>query len=454
MIAFANPWAWLGAMALALPIAVHLLRRHRATRRPFPTLRFLPDARVVAVRRHRPTDVPLMLIRLAVVAAAVVALAQPVWRNAPAARAIAPGLSRAVIVDRSPRMSQPSDDGRPGVDRAAAEVSRLSGATSQIVVDAADIRQGLAAAIGWANRHAGDREIVVVSSFAAGSVSAADAAGVPSGVGLKLIQVPLNLNAEPTGLALDGRSPAGESRSVTPRLTLTPGETAVSWVTGPAAPSAPIDWRIRPEDAAGLRAAAGAALEIGVATRAADRPVVVVLPGAPDRASLSADAHAIDTPWMFDAVRSLSEDRLLASVARTATAVPADVPSVSTPIVRDERGTIVLAGARTGSKPAHLLLFSNAAAPALFTAALSAAVAGATRAGSWSALEPTSISRDELTRLERPTGSTVPSAPAVEGAPFGRWLWVAALVLLALEWWWRRRPVPAAVSSMGDRRVA
>ncbi|HKW00907.1 MAG TPA: BatA domain-containing protein [Vicinamibacterales bacterium] len=454
MIAFANPWAWFGAMALALPIAVHLLRRHRATRRPFPTLRFLPDARVVAVRRHRPTDVPLMFIRLAVVAAAVVALAQPVWRNASAVRAAGPGLSRAVIVDRSPRMSQPSDDGRPGVDRAAAEISRLSSATNQIVVDAADIRQGLAAAIGWANRQTGDREVVVVSSFAAGSLSATDAAAVPSGVGLKLIQIPLNLNAQPAGLALDGQSAAGESRTMTPRLTLTPAETAVSWVTGPAAPSAPIDWRARPEDAAGLRAAAGAAFEVGVPTRAADRPVVVVLPGAPDRASLSTSAHAIDTPWMFDAVRALSEDRLLASVARTATAVTADAPAVFTPIVADERGATLLAAARTDSNPAQLLLFSNAAAPTLFTAALSTAIAGATRAGTWSALEPTSISRDELTRWERPTGSTGPSAPAVEGAPLGRWLWVAALVLLGLEWWWRRRPEPAATSSMGDRRVA
>lgn len=454
MIAFANPWAWLGAAALALPIAVHLLRRHRATRRPFPTLRFLPDARVVAVRRHRPTDVPLMLIRLAVVAAAVIALAQPVWRNASATRAADPGLSRAVVVDRSPRMAQPSDDGRPGGERAAAEVNRLSGATNQIVVDAADIRAGLAAAIGWATRQTGDREIVVVSSFAAGSLSAADAAAVPAGVGLKLIPVPVNLDSQPAGLPLDARSTRAESRRVTPRMTLTPGQTAVSWATGPAASSAPIDWRARAEDAAGLATATGAALDVGVPVRAADRPVVVVLPGAADRGSLSTGAQPIDTPWMFDVVRTLSEDRLLTSVARTTTPVAADVPPVFTPIVRDESGKIVLAGARAGSSPTQLVLLSTAPAATLFTAALSTAIAGATRAGAWIALEPTSISRDELTRWERPTGSTAPSSPAVEGAPLGRWLWVAALVLLGLEWWWRRRPEPVATSSVGDRRVA
>jgi len=31
---------------------------------------------------------------------------------------------------------------------------------------------------------------------------------------------------------------------------------------------------------------------------------------------------------------------------------------------------------------------------------------------------------------------------------------VAALILLGLEWWWRRRPEPVATSSLGDRRVA
>jgi hypothetical protein len=454
MIAFANPWAWIGAVALALPIAVHLLRRHRATRRPFPTLRFLPDARVVAVRRHRPTDVPLMLIRLAVVAAAVMALAQPFWRNASAARAVAPGLSRAVVVDRSPRMAQPSDDGRPGVERAAAEMSRLGGATNQIVVDAIDIRAALAAAIGWAARQTGDREIVVISSFAAGSVNAADAATVPPGVGLKLISIVLNLSTQSAGLPLDARSDRGASQSVTPRLTLGPEETAVSWATAPAAPSASIDWRVRPEDVAGLATATGAALDVGAPARAADRPVLVVLPGAADRASLSTGARAIDTPWMFDVVRALSEDRLLISVSRTTTAASADVPSIFTPIVRDEAGNTVLAGARAGSAPAQLLLLSNAPAATLFTAALSTAIAGATRAGTWSALEPASISRDELTRWERPTGSTVPASPAVEGAPLGRWLWVAALILLGLEWWWRRRPEPVATSSLGDRRVA
>ena len=157
---------------------------------------------------------------------------------------------------------------------------------------------------------------------------------------------------------------------------------------------------------------------------------------------------------MFDVVRALREDRLLTSVARTTTPVAADVPSIFTPIVRDEAGKVVLAGARVGSAPTQLLLLSNAPAATLFTAALSTAIAGATRAGTWSALEPTSILRDELRRWERPTGSTEPSSPAVDGAPFGRWLWVAALVLLGFEWWWRRRPEPVATSSLGGRRVA
>src|SRR5262249_37826389 len=155
---------------------------------------------------------------------------QPVWRNASEARATTPGLSRAVVVDRSPRMLRPSDDGRPGTERAAAEVSRLSNATNQIVVDAAEIRAGLAAAIGWAARQTGDREIVVVPNFPAGSLSAADVAAVPSGVGLRLISVPLNVNLQPAGPPLDARSNRGEPQAVMPRVTLTQEDTAVSWV--------------------------------------------------------------------------------------------------------------------------------------------------------------------------------------------------------------------------------
>jgi hypothetical protein len=238
-------------------------------------------------------------------------------------------------------------------------------------------------------------------------------------------------------------------------LTLGPAETAVAWALGPAAASAPVDWRARAEDRAALVTATAAALDVGAPVRPADRPVVVVLPGAPDWPALATGAVAIDSAWMFHVARTLANDRALTSMGRATASTAAELPVPFTPIVRGARGEVLLAGARIGPGPPQLLLMSNAAAPAPFTAALAVAIANATHDFDWSAFEPSSIPRDQLARLERPIGSPVRSAPSVEGAPLGRWLWAVALVWLVVEWWWRRRPEPAAAATAtGDRRVA
>ena len=455
MIAFANPWAWVGALALALPIAVHLLRRHRAARRSFPTLRFLPEARVVAVRRHRPTDVPLMLIRLAIVAAAVVALAQPIWRDAAAARAAGPQLSRAVVIDRSPGMARPSDDGRPLAQRADEEVDRLANVANQVLIDATDLRAGLLSAAGWAARQTGPREVIVVSSFPLGSLDSTDIAALSKGVGIKFLQLALKVESQIVGPFLEARGDHDTPRSLTPRLTLAPGETAVSWDAADATRTTTfIDWRVRAEDRLALGAATAASFDVGVAALPADRAVVVVLPDAPDRAALSASAVPIDAVWMFDVIHELSRSPLLTSLARTMSASAPALPMTFTPIVQGARGDVLLAGGRLGSGAPQLLLVSNAPVSTVFTAALSTAIADATHAADWNALEPSSIPEDQLTRWQRPTDLAAPATPSFDGAPVGRWLWVVALVFLGVEWWWRRRPEPAAATPEVSRRVA
>ena len=437
MIGFANPWAWIGALALALPVAVHLLRRHRATRRLFPTLKFLPEARVVAVRRHRPTDVALMVVRSLIVAAAVVALAQPIWRDRASASGSAPSeLARAVVVDRAVPPSQ-SVGGEE--------------ATTQVVVEATDLRASLASAIGWVARQTGRREIVVISSFAVGSVAASDIASVPAGVGVRFVQVPVATDRHPTGPPL---ARGVSARGLAPRLTLSPGETTVAWADARATESPRIDWRIKPEDAAGLAIATGAALDVGLPARARDRPVTIALPDAPDRAQLVADARPIDQPWMFDITRALAADATMASAARLTQATSRDLPATLTPVVRDADGAVLLAAGSTGASPPRVLLISNAPAATVFTAAIAAAVAGATRATRWSTLEPDMIPRDELTRWERPIASLPGLDSPTTGAPLGRWLWIVALVWIAFETWWRRRMDAADEPPVVNRRVA
>jgi hypothetical protein len=84
-----------GALAALVPLAAHLIRRRPPQRAPFPTARFLaPDPRN-AVRVSRPTDLGLLLLRMAVLLLLGAGLARPSWL--PAARGLVP----VVLLDRS-----------------------------------------------------------------------------------------------------------------------------------------------------------------------------------------------------------------------------------------------------------------------------------------------------------------------------------------------------------------
>ena len=102
------PWAFVGVAAVALPVLVHWLARHDADRRLFPTVRFLPSTPPTSVRRHRLTDVALLALRCALVAAAAAALAQPALTTPPAPGGTPP---RAVVVDTSASMQRTLADG-------------------------------------------------------------------------------------------------------------------------------------------------------------------------------------------------------------------------------------------------------------------------------------------------------------------------------------------------------
>src|SRR5688500_20219498 len=72
-----NPLMLAGLAAAALPVIIHLLRRHRAARVPFPTLRFLTDSRAAAVKLRSLSDPWLLVVRVLTIAAAALAAAQP-----------------------------------------------------------------------------------------------------------------------------------------------------------------------------------------------------------------------------------------------------------------------------------------------------------------------------------------------------------------------------------------
>ena len=99
MIRWLNPSAGWALALLAIPIAIHLLRAHRAERRPFPTLRFVPASRTAAVRMRLPSDLGLLALRVAIVAAAIGAAAQPLVLTTRRLDAWNTRTARAIVVD-------------------------------------------------------------------------------------------------------------------------------------------------------------------------------------------------------------------------------------------------------------------------------------------------------------------------------------------------------------------
>jgi integral membrane sensor domain MASE1 len=105
-----NPLALVALAAVSAPVLIHLLVQRRAERFPFPTLRFLRPTRLAAIRRHVLEDIPLLLVRAAILAAAVSALAGPLLVTAARRHAWDRRLVRAVVVDDAAgaRRLQPS----------------------------------------------------------------------------------------------------------------------------------------------------------------------------------------------------------------------------------------------------------------------------------------------------------------------------------------------------------
>lgn len=83
MMAFVLPWVFGLAVAAALTItALHLLSVRRPPELLLPTARFLPERDVRAVSRtKRPSDVWLLLVRVMLLLAAGVAIAEPYWHT-------------------------------------------------------------------------------------------------------------------------------------------------------------------------------------------------------------------------------------------------------------------------------------------------------------------------------------------------------------------------------------
>jgi hypothetical protein len=434
---FLNPWAWIGLAALALPILIHLIGRGRPTVIPFPTLRFLTATREQPVRRRRLQDIPLLLLRLAVFAVAVAALAQPLASWLPGGAGDR-GVSRAIVVDTSASMARATTDGRT----AAAIAEDLATAATQDAgisrrVDAAAIEAGVNTGVAWLLERPSPRELVVISDFARGAIDASALAAVPDDIGIELQRA----GVPATARAAEFQTTSAEG---TRRAVVTPADsvTSVAWLQNSSGVRAGLPQFLTisagSDRAADVDRMIRAVRDIGMPAGNAGRPVRVVFAGAPAESSLRASARPLDRPWMFDVMAGVEQDE-------TTKALMGDTPApLEWAATGDGEGAAV-----TIFVPASV---TRAAGAAIVAAAWRhASSAAATSPGEW---ESVPMDDAALRALERtPDPSAAAGAAPDESGSQGRWLWALVLLLLGVETVVRRTQSPGADTSQEAPRA-
>ena len=161
-----QPWAWLGLGALVVPVLVHLLSKRPARTQAFPSLRFLAQSPLRPTRRTRISDWPLLLVRLAILLAAVAALAQPTRRAA---------------------VNAGNGDGSRIrlVDTLTSDVASLRADSTESVATA-QLADGLRTAVARLRALPAPRTLEVVSTFTDGVVDSSMFSAVPRDVSLAL----------------------------------------------------------------------------------------------------------------------------------------------------------------------------------------------------------------------------------------------------------------------------
>ena len=447
MIGWLHPAA-LGWMALlAVPIVVHLLRTHRAERMFFPSLRFVSPSSTAAVRFRLPTDLLLLAVRLAIVAAAIAAAAGPVFVTPARVRAWNARTVRAVVVDSSIAAGETSVAGKAAGpspidearDLAAAESTRSHDSTR---IDAADLHDAVVQAAGWlATAPPARRELVVISTFRPGALTEADLGQVPAGTGVRLVSVGPTVASRKVdgGRTLAAPGVPGRAESIQlagPRTTvvLTPSSAAQEGfrVAGVGAGDRDVE-RL-------LRAVATA----GAPAPSREQPVAMAFGGVPDSAAVSLSPAA--PRWMLATVLRMKED---SSLARAALEMPdgraGGALAGRTIVATARNGAPIVEAAVLGSE---LLVSVGAPLPSLMAAeaarALLEARVGPPAHGEQEILR---TSADVLSAWGRAPSDVTREAWRRVDSSDARWLWLTALALIGVEQY-PRRPRVAATTEM------
>lgn len=424
-----NPAALFALAAIAAPVLIHLLIQRRAERFPFPTLRFLQPTRLAAIRRHLLEDLPLLAVRMLILAAAVAAVAGPVFITPARRQAWDRRVARATVTDAE----RVSGLARPFLERTFA---------------ATDLADGIRRAMLWLDTAPpARREIVIASPLTIGSITASDLALIPADVGVRFERTGTlpPARAVPAGRVL---TPAGaRARDITfDGVRTTVRETPID---GP--PAWPIDVVTATADQPAADAARAAVLSQRVWAGPPDRRVRLFIGGS--RGTISTAAEIV-VSWMADAVARIARDREFRDAgARVATGLAesrfAAAPWQPLAVAADGRAIAVAAASAD-----RLIVTSAAPATDLATPLLMRAIANAIApAVDLQRAEVVPIPEAELRQWSRPAAAvTAPRIDTVEQDD-RRWLWLAALGLLALETWMRRARAADVTRDAGEEHA-
>ena len=393
MIAWLLPAALAGLVAALGPLLIHLLRRRQSRRAVVPTVRFVPGVSQSSVRLRTPDDPLLLLLRTAAIVAAVIALANPLLLTAARQRAWDARTMRAVVVDTS---SSAAVEGQGEII-----AGELEGGSLSTRIDSARIGDGLRRAAAWlATAPPGRREVVIVSDFQHGSVSAAEIAALPAAVGLRFVRS--------SGSALSNRIDDGHE--------LFDGRSADRWVT--------LD---------GWKTAMTVSADKGTSPR-----LLIEGVSADEAARLERILRAGGVAWP----RSAGTTIVRFGAAKAAPAPVHATGAAARPALR-----LLLDGAVadipfSASADGDTLLVATSAAPSSYEAAalVQAAVASWRDAAGHAEAEVQTIPDAMLQAWTRPPGPADPSAWQQAERGDARWFWLVSLLCLAAEWWVRRRP--------------
>jgi len=394
------PIAFAGLALLVVPVVIHLLTRREQQPVPFPSLRFLRTARLPALTRRLVDDWPLLLMRLGIVAAAVLALAGPLLVTDTRRGAWSERIVRAVVAT-------------PGIEAPAEELASAFGVAT-FTADVERLANTLSAAVAWLETQPpAQREIVVVGDLRASMLNAADFMLVPSHIGVRFLLKASNNRVREVTLPMlvrtaDGAANAELQLRLDDDRTYLRGSRPVAGESGE-----PLQVRALPAEQPVADAALRAVLREGVVLDARrERRVTVAWRGA-DVSDLMSIREAVPA-WVNAIVEEL--------------AYPA----------RFVHGT--------------LLVQVDTAADDDSAAVVLESIARAAFNNAHAALEPRVVADADLQAWTRPPGD-VPRSARPEDEGDHRAVWAVALALMCLEQIYRRQHTRPSASAPAPEEI-